>query len=43
VLLCGHADVTAIVDPDRFPDLDTLADGLRAELGLIIHAPAISG
>jgi WS/DGAT/MGAT family acyltransferase len=38
----GTLTVTAIVDPDRFLDLDTLTDGLRAELDLIIHTPATS-
>jgi len=37
----GTLAVTAIVDPDHFPDLDRLTDGLRAELDLIIHAPAV--
>lgn len=39
----GTLTVTAIVDPDRFPDLGTLTNGLRAELDLIIHASAIPG
>lgn len=39
----GTLTVTAIVDPDRFPDLGALTNGLRAELDLIIHASAIPG
>jgi len=31
----GTLTVTVIVDPDHFPDLDTLTDALRAELDLI--------
>jgi hypothetical protein len=31
----GTLTVTAIVDPDHVPDLDTLTAGLRAELELI--------
>lgn len=34
----GTMTVTVIVDPDRFPDLDTLTAGLRAELDHIVHA-----
>ena len=37
----GTLTLTAIVDPDHFPDLDTLTDALRAELDLIIHDPAV--
>jgi len=33
----GTLTITVIVDPDRLPDLDTLADALRAELDLIIR------
>ena len=37
----GTLTMTAIADPDHFPDLDTLTDALRAELGLIMpHAAA---
>jgi len=36
----GTLTLTAITDPDHFPDLDTLTDALRAELDLIIHHPA---
>jgi diacylglycerol O-acyltransferase len=36
----GTLTLTAIVDPDHFPDLDTLTDALRTELDLIIHHPA---
>jgi diacylglycerol O-acyltransferase / wax synthase len=39
----GTVTITAIVDPDHFPDLDTLIDGLRAELDLITNTPAIDG
>jgi diacylglycerol O-acyltransferase len=35
----GTLTLTAIVDPDHFPDLDILTDELRAELDLIIHHP----
>lgn len=31
----GALTISAIVDPDRFPDVDVLADGLRAELDLV--------
>jgi hypothetical protein len=31
----GTVTITAIVDPDRFPDLSTLTEGLRAELALL--------
>jgi deazaflavin-dependent oxidoreductase (nitroreductase family) len=30
--------VTAVADPDHFPELGALADALRAELDLVIHA-----
>jgi hypothetical protein len=33
----GTLTLTAIVDPDHFPDLGILTDGLRAELDVIIH------
>jgi WS/DGAT/MGAT family acyltransferase len=33
----GTLTLTAIVDPDHFPDLDILTDALRAELDLIIY------
>ncbi len=36
----GTLTVTAIADPDHFPELDTLTHALRAELDLIIHSPA---
>jgi hypothetical protein len=39
----GTVTITAIVDPDHFPDLDTLIDGLRAELDLIMNTPAVDG
>jgi hypothetical protein len=35
--------VTAIADPDHFPELGTLADALRAELDLIIYHPRARG
>ena len=35
----GTLTVTAIADPDHFPDLDTLTDALRDELDLIIRHP----
>jgi WS/DGAT/MGAT family acyltransferase len=34
----GTLTITVITDPDHFPDLETLADALRAELDLIICA-----
>ena len=34
----GTLTISAIVDPDSFPDLDVLSDGLRAELDLVTHA-----
>ncbi|MBC6445916.1 wax ester/triacylglycerol synthase domain-containing protein [Actinokineospora xionganensis] len=37
VSYAGTMTVTAIVDPDHFPDLETLTAGLRAELDLIIR------
>jgi diacylglycerol O-acyltransferase / wax synthase len=36
----GSLTVSAITDPDHFPELSTLTDALRAELDLIIHTPA---
>ena len=36
----GTLTVTAVADPDHFPELGTLTDALRAELDLIIHDPA---
>jgi diacylglycerol O-acyltransferase / wax synthase len=36
----GTVTVTAIADPDHFPELGTLTDALRAELDLIIDDPA---
>ena len=36
----GNLTISAVVDPDHFPDLDALTDGLRAELDQIIHTPA---
>lgn len=46
----GTLTVSGVVDPDHFPDLDTLTDGLRAELDQIIHTtsdpavgPLVSG
>jgi WS/DGAT/MGAT family acyltransferase len=35
----GTLTVTAITDPDHFPDLDTLTDALRAELDVIVARP----
>jgi diacylglycerol O-acyltransferase / wax synthase len=35
----GTLTISAIIDPDHFPDLDTLTDALSAELDLIIHLP----
>jgi len=35
----GTLTISVIIDPDHFPDLDTLTDALRAELDLIIHLP----
>jgi diacylglycerol O-acyltransferase / wax synthase len=35
----GTLTLTAIVDPDHFPDLDILTDALHAELDLITHHP----
>lgn len=34
----GTVTITAIADPDHFPDLDVLEDGLRAELAAITAA-----
>jgi diacylglycerol O-acyltransferase len=34
----GEVTVSSIVDPDHFPDLDVLTEGLRAELGGIVAA-----
>jgi diacylglycerol O-acyltransferase len=31
----GTVTITAIVDPDHFPDLSTLTDGLQTELALL--------
>jgi nucleotide-binding universal stress UspA family protein/uncharacterized protein YlzI (FlbEa/FlbD family) len=39
----GTVTITAIVDPDHFRDLDTMIDGLRAELNRIPNTPAIDG
>lgn len=39
----GTITVAAIVDPDHFPDLDTLVEGLRAELDLIVAAGTPAG
>ena len=36
----GNLTITAIVDPDHFPDLEILAEGLRTELDLVVHAGA---
>lgn len=33
----GSITIAAIVDPDHFPDLDVLVDGLYSELGQITH------
>jgi diacylglycerol O-acyltransferase / wax synthase len=35
----GTLTLTAIADPDHFPELGTLTDALRAELDLIGHVP----
>lgn len=35
----GTMTITAIADPDHFPDLDTLTAGLHTELDRIIQAP----
>lgn len=35
--------ITAVADPDGFPDLDVLTDGLRAELDLVTHPPEDRG
>ncbi|HEX6486953.1 MAG TPA: WS/DGAT domain-containing protein, partial [Nocardioidaceae bacterium] len=34
----GAVTIAAIVDPDHFPDLDVLVEGLRAETDLIVRA-----
>jgi len=34
----GTVTITAIADPDHFPDLPALTDGLRAELALLTGA-----
>ena len=36
----GTVTVTAITDPDHFPDPGYLADALRAELDQIIRLPS---
>jgi diacylglycerol O-acyltransferase len=36
----GTLTVTAIADPDHFPEPGTLSDALRVEFDLIIHDPA---
>ena len=35
----GTLTLTAVIDPDHFPDADGLADALRAELGTITAVP----
>ena len=37
----GTLTLTAITDPDHFPDPSTLTDALRSELDQIIHYRAI--
>jgi hypothetical protein len=34
----GVVTIAAIVDPDHFPDLDVLVEGLRAETDLIVRS-----
>lgn len=36
----GTVTISAVVDPDRFPDLDVLAAGLRRQLDLVVRSPA---
>jgi WS/DGAT/MGAT family acyltransferase len=36
----GTVTISAVVDPDHFPDIDVLTDGLRRELDQIVHASA---
>jgi hypothetical protein len=36
----GTVTISAVVDPDHFPDIDVLTDGLRQELDQIVHTPA---
>ena len=38
----GALAITAIADPDHWPDLATFTDGLRCELDLLVAAPAES-
>jgi WS/DGAT/MGAT family acyltransferase len=38
----GTVTITAIADPDRFPDLSTLTDALQVELALLTHETADS-
>jgi WS/DGAT/MGAT family acyltransferase len=33
----GTLTITAVVDPDHFPDLPVLTDGLQAELAMLVH------
>ena len=35
----GTVTISALVDPDRFPDLDALAAGLRRQLDLVVRSP----
>jgi hypothetical protein len=36
----GTVTISAVVDPDHFPDIDVLTDGLRLEMDQIVHASA---
>jgi hypothetical protein len=33
----GTLTITAVADPDHFPDLPALTDGLQAELAQLVH------
>jgi hypothetical protein len=35
----GTLALSAVIDPEHFPDADVLEDALRAELGLITNVP----
>jgi diacylglycerol O-acyltransferase / wax synthase len=34
----GTLTIAAVADPDHFPDLPVLTNGLQAELGLLVQA-----
>jgi hypothetical protein len=38
---CGALDVGIVADRDQVPDVPTLIDGLRAELGVLLRTASL--